>query len=271
MKIVLFSDSHVGCPASDWTAYFDKRWVGVFNYFFRRQFQHDQTLLVKVVDYILRLKPDIAICTGDITSAGQPAEFEKTIGILSPLVQVSDIRFLFVPGNHDYYVKNKRCYEAMKSAFSFLNGGNLAFEGLPQKIIIGDCEFLVVNESWPTNLISSCGYLMREDSRKICRWCSEKSSRPIILVGHYPIIEKHPFLRIRHRLWGQRDIALQLERGNIDISLCGHFHKPYARLNERGRGEICAGSVTRNACIAVIEYNKNKDVFEYEKVTFCDN
>ena len=66
-------------------AYFDKRWVGVFNYRFRRRFRHDLSLLEKAVQYILKVKPDAAVCTGDLTSTGQPGEFEKSLAILKPL------------------------------------------------------------------------------------------------------------------------------------------------------------------------------------------
>ena len=47
MKILHFSDPHAGGPAEDWMAYIDKRWVGVFNYRFRRQFRHDLTKPVR--------------------------------------------------------------------------------------------------------------------------------------------------------------------------------------------------------------------------------
>ncbi|UKI34151.1 MAG: metallophosphoesterase [Lentisphaeria bacterium] len=72
MKIVHFSDPHAGGPAEDLLAYIDKRWVGVFNYNFRRKFRHDMTKLENAVRYILDTKPDVAVCTGDLTSTGQP-------------------------------------------------------------------------------------------------------------------------------------------------------------------------------------------------------
>ena len=100
MKILHFSDPHAGGPAEDWMAYIDKRWVGVFNYRFRRQFRHDLTKLARAVEYILDAKPDLAVCTGDLTSSGQPGEFEKVRPILAPL-RDSEIPLLYLPGNHD--------------------------------------------------------------------------------------------------------------------------------------------------------------------------
>ena len=51
MKIAHFSDPHLGAPTDDWTALFDKRWVGLFNYKFRRSYQHDPKYLERAVSY----------------------------------------------------------------------------------------------------------------------------------------------------------------------------------------------------------------------------
>lgn len=266
MKIIHFSDVHAGGPAEDWMAYIDKRWVGVFNFKFRRRFQHDLTLLEKAVAYILKEKPDLAVCTGDITSTGQPGEFKKSLDILEPLVK-SDIPLVYVPGNHDYYVHNKKCVKAMKSAFEFINQGRFSFDALPLSFELSGIEFIVVNESFPSNLFSSCGYLKKKSMDFISGKCAGNPSAPRILIGHYPLLEDHPWLRVRHRLWGQKKAVELLASGTIDISLCGHVHKPYALIDEKGRGEICSGSVTRNSCMASIQYDSSTDIFKYEKIS----
>ena len=126
MRIVHFSDPHGGGPAEDWMAYFDKRWVGVFNYHFRRKFQHDLSKLHRAVEYILDTRPDVAVCTGDLTSAGQPGEFARVLEILRPL-QNSGVPLLYTPGNHDCYVRRPRCVAAVKNAVSTLSGGSWDF------------------------------------------------------------------------------------------------------------------------------------------------
>jgi len=266
MKIIHFSDPHAGGPAEDWMAYVDKRWVGVFNFTYRRKYQHDQSYLKKAVDYIIEHKPDLAVLSGDITSTGQPGEFKQQLDILGPLVRSSQIPLMYIPGNHDYYVYNRRCVDAMKYAVSFLNRDAFSFADLPVKISLGDCDFILVNESFPTNLLSSCGYMTRESRDFIVKACSEKQARPLVLVGHYPINEDHPILRFRHRIWGEREVLDLLKSGRIDLSLCGHVHRPYAKTDERGRGEICAGSVTRNGSVTLINYDKVKDLFTREVV-----
>ena len=129
MKIVHFSDPHAGGSAEDWLAYFDKRWVGVFNYRFRRRFRHDLKLLEKAVAYILQERPDVAVCTGDLTSTGQPGEFQRTLEILEPL-RKSGIPLIYLPGNHDCYVKRPKCVNAMKDAVRLLNGDDYCFDNL---------------------------------------------------------------------------------------------------------------------------------------------
>ena len=130
MKIVHFSDPHAGGPAEDWMAYLDKRWVGVFNYRFRRRFRHDLKLLCKAVAYILQVRPDVAVCTGDLTSTGQPGEFARTLEILEPLRQ-SSIPLIYMPGNHDCYVKRRHCVEAVRDMVSFFTRNDYTLDDLP--------------------------------------------------------------------------------------------------------------------------------------------
>jgi 3',5'-cyclic AMP phosphodiesterase CpdA len=265
MKIIHFSDPHAGGPAEDWMAYLDKRWVGVFNYRFRRRFRHDQQLLKLAVNYILDVSPDVAVCTGDLTSTGQPGEFAQAMQILKPLYE-SKIPLLFVPGNHDCYVYRSKCVNAMKQVFETMNQGRLHFDELPAVVDIADVRFLMVNESWPSNLISSCGYLKKKSQDFIAAECLRDMHIPKILIGHYPLLENHPWLRIRHRLWGQNSTVRLLEQKNLSVSLSGHVHKPSCQVDETGRGEYCAGSVTRNGTISMIEYVKESDLFVWNSI-----
>lgn len=261
IRIWHFSDPHAGGGAEDMMAFLDKRWVGAFNYRFRRRFQHDMGGLRSFVTAALTERPDVLICTGDLTSTGQAGEFAQTLRLLKPLVRAK-IPMIFVPGNHDYYVTRRRCTDAMRSVFRRLNGAvGFTFDDLPQKRTLFGLDFLAVNECWPSNLISSCGYLKKDSQDFIVSECDRPKERPRILVGHYPLIEDHPWLRIRHRLWGQGRILPLLRTGRLDLSLCGHVHHPYARLNLRGQGEICAGSVTRNHCFAEIRYTQETGCF----------
>ena len=265
MKIIHFSDPHAGGAAEDWMAYFDKRWVGVFNYRFRRRFRHDLKLLDAAVEYILSERPDVAVCTGDLTSTGQEGEFKRTLEILEPL-RSSDIPIVYLPGNHDCYVKRPKCVKAMKDAVRILNGDDYSFDDLPKVRTIGGIDFLMLNTSRPSNLLCSWGFVSKEDDRWIADVCKAEKSRPRVLVTHYPMFEDHPILRMRHRLFGQKNILALIEQRAVDLALCGHVHKPYCRVDESGRGENCAGSVTRNGVLSQIEYSPENDKFVFKSI-----
>lgn len=270
-RIIHFSDIHAGGGGEDCLAYIDKRWVGVFNYRFRRRFQHDLSVLERFVDLMIEDPPDLLVCTGDLTSTGQAGEFAKTMRPLRRLLR-RNIPMLFVPGNHDCYVYRKRCMSAMRSVFRQLNATfDLEFDSLPQKRTFLGIDFLIVNESWPSNLISSCGYLKKNAQQFLLENCAAPKERPRIVIGHYPMFEHQPLLRIRHRLWGQRPILPLLRNGDIDLSLHGHIHRPFTRLAPDGHGEMCAGSLTRNGCYSELTFRPEYGIFNKRYMQFNDH
>ena len=254
MKIIHFSDPHGGGSAEDWMAYFDKRWVGVFNYRFRRRFQHDLSKLEKAVEYILDTKPDLAVCTGDLTSSGQPGEFERVKAILAPLVN-STIPLVYTPGNHDCYVKRPWCVKAVKDAVFEVNQKRFTFDEMPVSLELGGAEILMLNTSAPSNLLCSWGFVKKKESKAIVALCEKEKKLPRILVTHYPLIEDNKWLRFRHALFGQGELVKLLKEKQIDLVLCGHVHKHFLKVDEKGFGQCCSGSVTRNGNMVEINYN----------------
>lgn len=265
MKIIHFSDPHGGGAAEDWMAYFDKRWVGVFNYCFRRRFRHDLSKLQRAVEYILDVKPDVAVCTGDLTSAGQPGEFARVLEILKPL-RDSDIPLIYTPGNHDCYVKRPQCVSAVKNAVSYLSKGRYTFDDMPCKYRMDGVEFLIINTSAPSNLLCSWGFLKAESRDFIVDACEKDPDVSRIMVTHYPLYEEHPLLRMRHRLFGQQEIIGLLESKKLDLVLCGHVHKPSLKIDDQGRGECISGSVTRNGTMMEINCEPAEHKFEFRTV-----
>ena len=267
MKIIHFSDPHAGGGAEDWMAYFDKRWVGVFNYHFRRRFKHDLTKLDAAVNYILDSKPDVAVCTGDLTSTGQPGEFAKVLEVLKKL-RDSDIPLLYMPGNHDCYVPRKKCVKALREAVEYLSKGKRKFSDYPLAVDIADARFLLVNTCTPSNLLCSWGFMTKANTEWIKDECEQDiGARKRIILSHYPMYEDHPILRMRHSLFGQKEVVELIESGKIALSLCGHVHKPYLRRNDSGRAlEECAGSVTRNGSMVEITLVE-KGSFDFQTIT----
>lgn len=266
MKIALFSDSHAYGGHSSWNAFFDKRAIGLLNYLYFRKHRHKQELLAKMVSKIIEIKPDIVICAGDLTTSGELTEFDTACRHLQPLVENKNFDMFYIPGNHDYYVEDEKCFKALKETFYYLNRGKLKFEDLPISMIIKGINFCFVNVCKPSNLFLSSAVMSKQNSDYILKWAESDIKMPKVLVDHYPLIEEHPLLRFRHRLYGEKKVLSALKNKRFDLSLCGHVHYPAAKIDARGRGEIVAGSITANRSFALIEYNEKEDKFQYNKI-----
>jgi predicted MPP superfamily phosphohydrolase len=266
MKIAVFSDFHAYGGHSSWNAFFDKRAIALLNYLYFRKHRHKQELLEKMVKKITEIKPDVVICVGDISTSGELTEFDIACKYLKPLVENQNFDMFYIPGNHDYYVNDEKCFKALKETFCYLNRGKLKLENLPISLIIKGINFCFVNVCKPSNLFLSSAVMSKENSDYILQWAESNTKMPKVLVDHYPLIEEHPLLRWRHRLYEEKAVLSALKDKKIDLSLCGHVHYPAAKIDNRGRGEIIAGSITANRSFALIEYNEKEDKFEYNKI-----
>lgn len=267
MRILHFSDPHAGGPAEGLRAYFDKRIVGVFNYHFRRRFKFRLEKLQKLVEWTLEHPVDAVVCTGDLTSTGQPGEFAIIRELLAPLVE-SGMPLLYTPGNHDCYVRRPDCVNAVNAMTQYLSRGSYKLADMPFVSSIGDCDFIMLNTSFPSNLLCSWGRVRRADLARVEAFCATPKLRPRILVNHFPLIEPHPWLRLRHRLLRQKALLKLVENGAIDLSLAGHVHHPHLRVDGFGHGECVAGSISANSQAMLIVSEPRDGRFRFEPLTF---
>ncbi len=257
MRIVHFSDIHIGRLPDDATALFDKRLLGFLNFFVRRRGTMNEELVRLAVPRVRSLQPDLVICTGDLTCVGAPAEFETARTMLQPLSNCRAHEFFAVPGNHDAYVRNPRCRTACQDTFSAINGDRLALGSLPQEVRRGQLRLLFVNEARPQAPWASTGELSLLARQWLeARTASEREpAERRILVGHFPARDAagKPLVR-RRRLDGDDLIADLLTSGRIDMALCGHIHTPFRRDEPSGAMEVCAGSLPVAGKLNVVDY-----------------
>lgn len=254
MKIVHFSDPHAGGWPHSGSAFFDKRIVGAFNYNFRRKSSFKIERLRSAVEKTIALGPQIAIITGDLTSVSEPWEFEVCREILSPLVN-SDIKLIYIPGNHDAYVTNKRCREALNETFHHLNQRRWHLNELPLNHKVGDVNLMILNEATPTGCFLSCGQLCAESAAAVNTPLEPHEIR--IVVGHFPVRNfKGQPLSFRRRLYGGEALYQAMKDGKVHASLCGHVHKPFIHHHSENSYEICAGSITAYGHLNVLEINQ---------------
>ena len=245
MKILHFSDIHTGAFSSNLSALLDKRLIGGLNYTFRRKKHIHWEFFERFLEIIKEEQPDVVISTGDFTSTSAAKEFAEVRERMSTIVSNTNFRFFCVPGNHDYYTNDKKSLQIRKETFDYLNRKQFSLDQLPLRLEIDGVHFILIDQSKPNTLSQSSGILRDQDFEKIESWISEKKESPAIIVGHYPMRDaKGIKLEERRALENGDKLYTLLQSGQVDLALCGHIHHPFARWEDSGSAELCAGSLT---------------------------
>jgi 3',5'-cyclic AMP phosphodiesterase CpdA len=256
MRIVHFSDPHAwGGPSGIHRP--DKRVLGTFNHLMRRQRLHEWTLAEQAVEKIRTLNADIVVCTGDLSTISAPREFEQAVKTLMPLVEDTSFDLLYVPGNHDHYIHDKRCLGSLRQAFRTMNRERWELEDLPLAHTCAAVQFALIDEACPEPVYSSAGAVNEATLTWFPPWLDgQPDETAICLVHHFPLYDSRGNPLSRRR--GSRNNAVlqqALHRSKAQLSLCGHIHVPFIRREDSGGVEICAGSVTACGSVGVIDFD----------------
>lgn len=265
IRIVHFSDSHEPASFEHWKAFTDKRLIGLINSNLIRKNNYDQKRLSAAIRYILQNPPELAIFTGDATSCGQPGEFGRALHAFQPLLQ-SRIPFLYVPGNHDAYVRDVRCRSALEQFTLEMSRGEHPLHSYPFCADFPWFKVAAIHCARPFNPVLSCGYMTPETVCFLEEAAKQKNDKPLICAGHFPLIIHNSLLNFRRRLYGASKVTGLLQSHTIDLSLCGHIHDPLEQLDNTGRGEIIAGSITKKGILAEIIYETVNQEFILKRI-----
>ena len=251
-KFVLFSDTHEHAVFSP-RALLDKRFFGLMNSTFCRHGAYRMERIAAAVRTILdSLRPDLVIFTGDAVSTSDPREFDAALKQLRPLID-SGIPILYSPGNHDRYVRDRACCEAFERFRAELT--KHCPMTLPGLYETSDLRFAVIDCARPFNPVLSCGEMPPETADFLERAAAKDDPRPLVCVGHFPLHGNDGLKSFRHRLIGGKRAEALLNAGKIALSLAGHIHVPFQRLDSRGYGEIVAGSLTKHDILREITFD----------------
>jgi DNA repair exonuclease SbcCD nuclease subunit len=256
MRLVHFSDIHLAAWTRDLSALFDKRVLGLLNYAVRRRHHMHEDYVERAVQRIPELNPDWVICTGDVTCVGSPEEFARARDALAPLVANEAFEFFYIPGNHDAYVRNRRCRKSLETSFHYLNRERWRLSELPCEVNCGQIRLWLVDECQPTIITASSGRLLPQTREWLqARFVDERQKNETrILAGHFPSRRADGSkLPRRRRLSGNELIHHALTAGQLDVSLCGHIHDQFMHREDNGGLEVCVGSLTVNANLNVID------------------
>jgi len=105
VRIAHFSDTHVlsleGVGARE---FLNKRLTGAVNLALNRSKHYQVEVFERLLDAVVAVKPDHAVCTGDLVNLALEPEFTRVQKLLAD--RFAPELLTVVPGNHDYYVKD---------------------------------------------------------------------------------------------------------------------------------------------------------------------
>ncbi len=266
IRILHFSDTHEPATLEHWHALLDKRLVGLVNSRLIRKKRYKSSCLAAAIEYILKNPPDLVLFTGDATSCGQVGEFSRALKMFRPLLK-SEIPFIYTPGNHDAYVKDRACRDALERFTLAMSRGKHPLRSYPFAMDFPCFRLLVIHCAQPFNPLLSCGFMVPSTRQFLLNEAARLDARPLICAGHFPLLTGSSLLNARRRLYGASGAAELLQDRVIDLSLCGHIHQPYELLDESGRGEIVAGSLAKTGALAEITYDSDRDKFTLKRIS----
>lgn len=211
-------------------------------------------LMSRTIEELNELKPDIVICTGDLTNEGFRQEYTTAQTFLSML---ECKRRLLVPGNHDSR-----------------NVGYLHFEELfGQRDTVMSFERIVVVGTDSSEPDLDNGKMGRERYG----WLQEAfkdDDKFKIFVLHHHMLPVPGTGRERSMINDAGDLLEVLIRCGVDLVLCGHKHVPYVWRLENlvvvNAGTACTLRLRGNTkpCYNIIKIEENDNVQIFRKYPF---
>jgi hypothetical protein len=162
----------------------NKRFIGNANVALRRR----RELLIHqapaVLDYIASLGVRDVVITGDFTSTAVEPEFELAREFVRS-IERRGMAPVVIPGNHDVYT-----FESVRHRrFEKYLGEWLPAKHLPTvRSLSGGFPVVYVPTVCP-NLLSSKGRTLPAELAA-CRAALSKTSGPVLVAGHYPVLER---------------------------------------------------------------------------------
>lgn len=170
-----------------------------------------EELLLRAINKVNDLNPNLVIVTGDITNNGYYAEFERA----AEYMELFESPLLVVPGNHDARHIGNECFEELiKKQCGTLNVKT------PEISAIG------LDSSEPDIDYGKIGRAQQASMEAELKSAGENNLYKIIALHHH-IIPVPKTGRERNVLTDAGDILKSIIDGGADIVLSGHKHVPY--------------------------------------------
>jgi len=181
------SDPHLApLPAPDWVELIGKRITGYFNWWRKRRFIHDRSVLDKLTADIKAQHADHIAVTGDIVNIAAQNEFPPGRAFLASLGDARTVSY--VPGNHDLYVR-AGAFHAMQAFGIYMRGDDGDFPYLRRR---GPLALIGVSTGVPTAWGMATGRIGEAQLAGLATLLAKLKREPVmrvILIHHPPVSE----------------------------------------------------------------------------------
>lgn len=176
MRIAHVTDLHVEARP-ELKELFNKRLLGATNlYLLGRAAHFSREVQEALVPAVLATRPDLVLCTGDLTATATEREFTEAAQLLEPITRA--LPFLVIPGNHDVYTEES-VGRFGRHFGAWSNGGRL-----PWVQPVGPLDVLAVETCHPSWLSSGRA---GADQLALFDALLAASDRPAVVMLHYPL------------------------------------------------------------------------------------
>jgi 3',5'-cyclic AMP phosphodiesterase CpdA len=245
------SDPHLSpLPKPQPRELMSKRAIGYINWRRNRHRVHRIDVLARLLHDLQDQQPDHVACTGDLVNIALPAEFSVARVFLDHLGKPEDVSF--VPGNHDFYVKQAGEYFGAHWG-DFMRGDRTATGAgepgvFPYLRRRGPLAIIGLSSAIPTPAFMATGELGPEQLEALSELLltlQRENLFRVVLIHHPP--ESKPNHRFKRLIDADAFRAVLKKRG-ADLVLHGHDHVHAMVMLEGPRGTIPAVGVPSASC-----------------------
>lgn len=243
LRLAHFSDIHLTLSPFEnlWDNLRGKRAAGLLSYTFGgrgRRFSHGAARIAALLSDVDAQHVDHALCTGDVSSTSQDAEFSGLVEVLGQRLQQPQ-RYTFIPGNHDRYVSSAA--GRFDHHFSALGASEYPFSKN-----VGDFRIVALDAARPTGLANANGLCGKQQLEKFEALLVADRQRPTVVALHYGLLLANGSPdKAHHRLLDYEQVLEILHRCRARVVLVthGHMHAAFTAPSPQFP-IVCAGSAT---------------------------
>ena len=232
VRLVLIGDIHLFSLKLSVKDFLGKRALGQSNLWLNRRFRFNHALLEPLFERVRELKPDLVLCSGDVTTTSLDDEFHDIVSYFKPLHETVEV--VIVPGNHDRYTFRSKKHRRVETLLE----GMVPSE-FPAVKRLNDAWKLLALDSARPQVMMSRGRIGSEQFEAIERVLAQTTHEEgIMVLCHYPAALPPGMPRSwMHDLKGARRLEKMLAACPARVVFVhGHIHKPWHHLpDERGK------------------------------------